>query len=258
MPTWARARRSWCASSAAFALVFSVACREKPEEKPPGHEERSAERGLLFSRIAREKELYPDVTLALLRVPRHRFVPEAFRGDAYSDRPLPIGYGQTISQPSMVALMTNAVRPRRNERCLEIGTGSGYQTAVLAELCERVYSIELLSELARAAEVTLRAEGYGKDRVELRTGDGFQGWPEQAPFHVIVVTAAAREVPAPLAEQLAVGGRLTIPLGEGGAPQRVMLFRREKPGPFGAPGVVAASELVLGRFVPLVSEERER
>jgi protein-L-isoaspartate(D-aspartate) O-methyltransferase len=191
-------------------------------------------------------------------VPRHRFVPEAFRGEAYADRPLPIGYGQTISQPSLVALMTNAVSPGRDDRCLEIGTGSGYQTAVLAELCRQVYSIEILSVLAEQAEKTLRGEGFGPERVALRTGDGFRGWPEAAPFDVILVTAAARELPAPLAEQLAVGGRLVIPLGEEGEPQRVTLFRRVRGGSPGTDGVFEETELTGARFVPLVGEAKER
>jgi protein-L-isoaspartate(D-aspartate) O-methyltransferase len=234
-----------------------VDCRGKSEGTAPSTE-RQGEREILFSRIAREKGLSADVTAALKRVPRHRFVPEASRGEAYADRPLPIGYGQTISQPSMVASMTNAVRPGRKDRCLEIGTGSGYQTAVLAELCRQVYSIEILGVLAEGAKVTLRAEGYGEERVALRTGDGFRGWPEAAPFDVIVVAAAPSKVPAPLAEQLAVGGRLVIPLGEEGAPQRVTLFRRLRPGVIGAKDVFEESEVAGARFVPLLGEARER
>jgi protein-L-isoaspartate(D-aspartate) O-methyltransferase len=234
-----------------------VGCRAR-SDGAAAREERRGERELFFSRLGRERGIAPEITEALKRVPRHRFVPEASRGEAYSDRPLPIGYGQTISQPSMVALMTNAARPRRNERCLEIGTGSGYQTAVLAELCREVYSIEILSVLADEAKATLRAQGYGSDRVELRTGDGFRGWPEAAPFDVIVVTAAPREVPAPLGEQLAVNGRLVIPLGEEGQPQRVTLLRRVRPGALGTKGVFEESDVTGARFVPLVGEARER
>lgn len=212
----------------------------------------------MFSRIAREKGVSVEVAEALKRVPRHRFVPEASRGEAYADRPLPIGYGQTISQPTLVALMTNAVQPRPTDRCLEVGTGSGYQTAVLAELCRRVYSIEILGILAEEAKQTLRREGYDRGRVELRTGDGFRGWPEAAPFDVIVVTAAPREVPAPLAEQLAVEGRLVIPLGEEGEPQRVTLLRRLRGGALGTKDVFEESEVTGARFVPLVGEARER
>ena len=148
---------------------------------------------------------------ALRRVPRHRFVPDDVSDAAYEDRPLPIGHGQTISQPAVVAVMSAAVAPKATDRCLEIGTGSGYQAAVLAELCARVYSIEYVHELARFGEKNLRATGYGSDRVALRTGDGYRGWPDAAPFHVIVVTAAPERVPAPLLEQLAQGGRLVIP-----------------------------------------------
>ncbi len=135
----------------------------------------------MFSRIAREEGVSAEVAEALKRVPRHRFVPEASRGEAYADRPLPIGYGQTISQPTLVALMTNAVHPRPTDRCLEVGTGSGYQTAVLAELCRRVYSIEILGVLAEDAKQTLRREGYDEERVELRTGDGFRVGPKPRP-----------------------------------------------------------------------------
>jgi protein-L-isoaspartate(D-aspartate) O-methyltransferase len=256
--TWGRARRWWCASSAAIALVsVCVACREG-NDRASSRDERRGEREILFSRIAREKGVSVDVAEALKRVPRHRFVPEASRGEAYADRPLPIGYGQTISQPSVVALMTNAVRPRPTDRCLEIGTGSGYQTAVLAELCRQVYSIEIMDVLAERAEQVLRREGYGSGRLELRTGDGFRGWPEAAPFDVILVTAAPRELPAPLAEQLAVGGRLVIPLGEEGEPQRVTWFRRVRPGPLGTKDVFEELEVTGARFVPLVGEARER
>ncbi|MEE8500030.1 MAG: protein-L-isoaspartate(D-aspartate) O-methyltransferase [Kiloniellales bacterium] len=155
--------------------------------------------------------LDPRVTAALETVPRHLFVPEADRRAAYANRPQPIGHGQTISQPYIVAVMTDLAEPGAGDRVLEIGTGCGYQTAVLAELAARVYSVEMVAELARAAAERLRRLGCAN--IETRIGDGAQGWAEQAPFDAIVVTAAAwRRVPPALIEQLANGGRLVIPV----------------------------------------------
>ena len=151
------------------------------------------------------------VLQAMRKVPRQEFVPESARHAAYDDRPLPIGQGQTISQPYVVALMTELARLTPESRVLEIGTGSGYQTAVLAELAAEVYSIEIVPELAHRAEGDLARLGY--KNVHLRGGDGYLGWPELAPFDAIVVTAAPEKIPPPLLEQLKVGGRLVIPVG---------------------------------------------
>lgn len=153
----------------------------------------------------------PAVLAAMERVPRHRFVPEALRESAHADGPLEIGLGQTISQPYIVALMTECLRPRRDMRVLEVGTGSGYQTAVLAECVGEVRSIEILPDLSRRAAVLLDALGYRN--VELRVGDGRAGWPEAAPFDGILVTAAPSSIPPALEEQLAEGGTLVIPVG---------------------------------------------
>jgi protein-L-isoaspartate(D-aspartate) O-methyltransferase len=155
----------------------------------------------------------PRVLEAMRRVARHRFVPEGARDAAYDDHPLPIGHGQTISQPYIVALMTQLARPKPEDRALDVGTGSGYQAAVLAELVERVYSIEIVCPLADEADK--RLQGLGYENVEVRCGDGYQGWPEHAPFDVIIVAAAPDHVPEPLVEQLAVGGRMVIPVGSG-------------------------------------------
>jgi protein-L-isoaspartate(D-aspartate) O-methyltransferase len=152
------------------------------------------------------------VLAALRRVPRHEFVPEGERAAAYANHPLPIGRGQTISQPYIVAAMTELAALDAGSRVLEIGTGSGYQAAVLAELAGEVYTIEIIPELARDAAARLARLGYG--RVHVRAGDGYRGWPEEAPFDAIVVTAAPPEVPAPLEEQLGMGGRLVIPVGD--------------------------------------------
>jgi protein-L-isoaspartate(D-aspartate) O-methyltransferase len=153
------------------------------------------------------------VLAAMRTVPREEFVPPAYRRDAYADQPLPIGGGQTISQPYIVAVMTQLLELRGGERVLEIGTGSGYQAAVLAELAKDVYTIEIDPELAKSAERLLARLGYG--RVHVRSGDGFFGWPEAAPFDAIIVTAAAPRLPEKLVAQLREGGRIVLPLGSG-------------------------------------------
>jgi protein-L-isoaspartate(D-aspartate) O-methyltransferase len=154
----------------------------------------------------------PRVIAALEKVPRHLFVEEALQGQAYSDHPLPIGEKQTISQPYMVALMTEALQLKEKERVLEIGAGSGYQTAILAELAERVYSIERIRSLAIRARQLLYELGYYN--VEIKIFDGTYGWAEEAPFDAIMVTAGAPDIPEPLLNQLAIGGRLVIPVGD--------------------------------------------
>jgi len=222
---------------------------------PKKSDERAAEREALFRSVEREAEVHdPRVLAALRRVPRHRFVPAPLSDRAYEDRPLPIGHDQTISQPTVVAVMTAAVAPASTDRCLEIGTGSGYQAAVLAELCARVYSIEYLAPLARFAEENLRGAGYLEDRVMLRTGDGYRGWPEAAPFHVIVVTAAPESVPKPLLSQLAAGGRLVIPVGPEGAVQELELWTRTGSGD--GPNAFDRRTLMAVRFVPFLGEGR--
>jgi len=152
-------------------------------------------------------------TLAAMRsVPRHEFVPAASRREAYDDHPVPIGHGQTISQPYIVAFMTEALLLRGGERVLEVGTGSGYQAAVLARIAAQVFSIEIVAPLAEESAERLRRLGY--DNVRVRAGDGYQGWPEEAPFDAIIVTAAAPRIPEPLKQQLREGGRLIVPVGE--------------------------------------------
>jgi protein-L-isoaspartate(D-aspartate) O-methyltransferase len=186
----------------------------------------------------------PQVRAALGKVERHRFVPPAQAGLAYRNHPLPIGAGQTISQPYIVALSTDLVQPRAGQRVLEVGTGSGYQAAVLAEIVGKVYTIELLAALGNAAAERLRALGYAN--VEVRIGDGYAGWPEAAPFDAIVVTAAAPRVPQALVEQLKPGGRMVIPVGESGAAQELLVITKRADG-----GVDTRSVLPV-RFVPLV------
>ena len=154
----------------------------------------------------------PRVLAAFRRVPRHHFVPKHLWDQAYNDYPLPIGEDQTISQPYMVAIMTEALELRETDRVLEIGAGSGYQAAILAELAAEVYTIDRLESLAQAADLALKGLGY--KNVKVRVGDGTLGWPEEAPFDAIIVTAGAPQVPRPLTEQLTLGGRLVIPVGD--------------------------------------------
>jgi protein-L-isoaspartate(D-aspartate) O-methyltransferase len=168
------------------------------------------------------------VAAALLRVPRHAFVRAEDVDRAYHDRPLAIGHGQTISQPTVVAMMTELARPGPDDTVLEVGTGCGYQTAVLAELARHVFSIELVPELARDAAARLARLGYAN--VTVRQGDGWEGWPEHAPYAAIVVTAGAAEVPPPLVEQLAPEGRLVIPVDAGGFGQELLLLEKDAHG----------------------------
>ena len=185
------------------------------------------------------------VLQAMAEVPRHRFVPEGMRPFAYQDSPLPIGLEQTISQPYIVALMTQLADPAEGKKALEVGTGSGYQAAVLSRLVDKVYSIEIIPELAERAESILTELGYSN--VSVRQGDGYQGWPEEAPFDIILVTAAAEVVPEPLIEQLAEGGRLIMPVGEMGGVQ--VLTRLIKKG-----GQIRRERILGVRFVPMTGE----
>jgi protein-L-isoaspartate(D-aspartate) O-methyltransferase len=180
---------------------------------------------------------------AMRTVPRHEFVPAALRNDAYGDYPLPIGLGQTISQPYIVALMTELIRPHKGQRVLEIGTGSGYQAAVLAEIVDTVYTIELLPELAASSAERLRHLGYRN--VVVRQGDGYLGWKEFAPFDAILVTASAEDIPAPLVEQLKEGGIMVIPVGPAELVQALTLVRKQKYD-------IVTKDLLPVRFVPLV------
>jgi len=202
-----------------------------------------ARQAMVARQLQRRDITAPRVLIAMGAVPRHRFVPEAMASRAYGDHPLPIGEGQTISQPYIVALMTQWAEVQPGDRVLEVGTGSGYQAAVLAELTDQVWSIELLPELARRAAARLKELGYG--RVRVRCGDGYRGWPEAAPFDAILVTAAAPRVPPALTAQLKEGGRLVIPLGPPGEPQTLMRYRQVQ-------GKLLEEASLAVRFVPLV------
>jgi protein-L-isoaspartate(D-aspartate) O-methyltransferase len=190
--------------------------------------------------------LSPSVVEALRSVPRHRFVPPALVDAAYDNRPLPIGAGQTISQPYIVALSTELIEPQPGHVVLEVGTGSGYQAAVLAAIVRRVYSIEIVESLGREAQARLQTLGHGN--VEVRIGDGYRGWPEHAPFDGIIVTAAAPHVPEPLVQQLKPGGRMVIPVGSGPFGQDLLLIEKS------TDGSVKRRVVLPVRFVPLTGE----
>jgi protein-L-isoaspartate(D-aspartate) O-methyltransferase len=183
------------------------------------------------------------VLRAMRDVPRHLFVPPSLQEQAYDDRPLPIGHDQTISQPYIVALMTELARPKSGDRALEVGTGSGYQAAVLSRLVTRVYSIELVEELARDAAARLKTLGYAN--VTTRAGDGYAGWPEAAPFDIVMVTAAPDHVPQPLVDQLKPEGRMVIPVGSVFDLQQLQLIEKD------GQGRVSTRTIAPVRFVPL-------
>jgi protein-L-isoaspartate(D-aspartate) O-methyltransferase len=185
----------------------------------------------------------PAVLKTMGKVPRHLFVPEEQRSAAYGDRPLPIGYGQTISQPFIVALMTDLINVGPGDSVLEIGTGSGYQAAVLSPLAAKVYSIEIIPQLGERAAARLAELHY--NNVEVKVGDGYYGWPAHAPFDGIVVTAAASHIPPPLVEQLAKGGRMVVPVGGPFATQFLMLLEKRRD------GSITTRQLLPVSFVPL-------
>ena len=185
------------------------------------------------------------VTEVMSSVPRHEFVPENYRARAYQDHPLPIGYGQTISQPYIVAFMTEQLHPQPTDRVLEVGTGSGYQAAVLSKLVAEVYTIEILKPLAQRAEVDLRRLNYSN--VKVKAGDGYKGWPEHAPFDAIIVTAAPDHVPQPLIDQLKEGGRMIIPVG-GREMQQLYLLEKHV-------GKLTQRAVLPVNFVPLTREQ---
>jgi len=181
------------------------------------------------------------VLRAMRKVPRHLFVPAEYQNDAYGDYPLPIGYGQTISQPYIVAYMTEAAQPDKMKKVLEIGTGSGYQAAVLAEIADTVYTIEIVDELASESSARLKKLGY--NNIVVKAGDGYYGWTQHAPFDIIIVTAAAEEIPEPLIDQLAENGRLVIPVGKSFDLQDLILLVKKN-------GKLEKKRLAPVRFVP--------
>jgi protein-L-isoaspartate(D-aspartate) O-methyltransferase len=193
--------------------------------------------------VARGVTAEPVLT-AIKKVPREEFIPGHLRSASYSDHPVPIGYDQTISQPYIVAFMTEQLRLQPKDRILEIGTGSGYQAAILAELAAEVYSIEIVEPLAKTAEATLQRLGY--KNVKVKAGDGYKGWPEHAPFDAIIVTCAPDHVPQPLQDQLKEGGRMIIPVGRPGD-QELYFFEKKN-------GLLERRAVLPVRFVPMTGE----
>ena len=186
---------------------------------------------------------------AIARVPRHLFVPKRHRDKAYENVPLPIGHGQTISQPYVVALMTDLLELKRGDKVLEVGTGSGYQAAILAELVDEVYTIEIIEKLAARAAAVLKQQNYGN--IQTRVGDGYYGWRGAAPFDAIVVTAAADHIPPPLVRQLKPGGRMVIPVGSRFMVQQLVLLEKD------SGGRVSLQQILPVRFVPLTGDHDE-
>lgn len=234
-------------------IVFATGCPGSGPETPgpadrveaeasgaPAPESSREREGMVIDQIEARGISDPRVLAAMRAVPRHRFLPEHARQAAYEDHPVPIGHGQTISQPFIVAYMTQLAEVEEGDRVLEIGTGSGYQAAVLAEMGARVYSIEIVEPLAKSAAALLRELGY--DRVTVRHGDGYEGWPEEAPFDVVMLTAAPPQIPRPLVDQLAEGGRLVAPVGR--HYQELVLATK------GPDGLVGEKVLPV-RFVPM-------
>src|SRR5437762_4976002 len=208
----------------------------------PAQRERIVKEQIVMRGVVEE-----PVLAAMRKVPREEFVPAEFRAESYTDRPLPIGYDQTISQPFIVAFMTEELRPQPIDRVLEIGTGSGYQAAILAELVAEVYSIEIIEPLAKNAEAMLQRLGY--TNVYVYTGSGYKGWPDHAPFDSIIVTCAPEHVPQPLLDQLKEGGRMIIPVGAKYA-QELYLFEKRN-------GRLQQSAVLPVRFVPMLRTEKE-
>ena len=216
--------------------------------RPPASSEEQKEfererQDMVFHQIQRRGIMDKRVLSAMAAVPRHLFVPLKLQQMAYMDGPLPIGYQQTISQPYIVALMTELAEVGDGEKVLEIGTGSGYQAAVLAELTDKVFTVEILPELSAQAEHRLKAMGY--TQVRTRIGDGYLGWPEEAPFDAILVTAAPKEVPQPLTDQLAEGGVLVMPLGPSSGYQQLICVRKTE-------GKLKRETVTAVSFVPLI------
>jgi protein-L-isoaspartate(D-aspartate) O-methyltransferase len=205
-----------------------------------------AQRAEMVDQQLRARDIHtPRVLEAMRRVPRHLFVPESLRANAYEDRPLPIGQGQTISQPYIVAFMTQALEVRETDRVLEIGTGSGYQAAVLAELAKEIYTIEIVTPLAERSRETLTALGY--KNVQVQSGNGYLGWQEHAPFDRIIVTAAPDEVPPALVDQLSTGGLMAIPVGS--VDQELRILRK-------TPDGLETLQTLPVRFVPMTGKPK--
>ncbi len=230
-----------CAAALVIAVVFG--CRGSSQDTTDYD---AARERMVRQQIAARDISDPEILAAFEKVERHKFVDSSLWSMAYNDHPLPIGEGQTISQPYIVALMTDLAGLDSSDTVLEIGTGSGYQAAILAELVDQVYTIEIVKSLGLQARERLRQLGY--DNVEVRIGDGYQGWPEQAPFDAIIITCAPPKIPQPLLDQLADGGRMVVPVGT--YYQELILVEKED-------GELRKSRIAPVRFVPMTGESQE-
>ncbi|HKL22168.1 MAG TPA: protein-L-isoaspartate(D-aspartate) O-methyltransferase [Tichowtungia sp.] len=232
--------------NALFACCIALSTNTAAEPA----EYRSERREMVENQIVARGITNDAVIAAMRTVPRHLLIPEKYRRDPYGDHPIPIGYGQTISQPYIVAYMTRVLDVEPGDKVLEVGTGSGYQAAVLAEITPNVYSIEIVPQLADHAKQALQQAGY--EKVTVRQGDGYYGWEEKAPWDAIVVTAAAGHIPPPLVQQLRKGGRMVIPVGSGFGTQYLLLVEKNDT------GEVSTRNLMPVRFVPFTRAEKEQ
>ena len=223
--------------------MFSLFCPHDSSAASPASDYTAARSEMVTSQIADRGVRDERVLSAMRKVPRHEFVPASERRNAYRDTPLPIGEGQTISQPYIVALMTELAEPDPSDRVLEIGTGSGYQAAVLAEIVQHVYTIEIEPSLAQGAQQALDQLGYRN--VTVRAGDGYAGWPEHAPFDIVMITAAPDHIPQPLIDQLKAGGRMVVPVGPIASTQQLRVLEKD------TTGKVTSKVIAPVRFVPL-------
>ncbi|MEJ5265288.1 MAG: protein-L-isoaspartate(D-aspartate) O-methyltransferase [Bacteroidales bacterium] len=227
----------------AFIIVAGMDCSSSQENDYVRWREQMVSEQII-SRGIKDKK----VIAAMRKVERHRFVPDEYKQVAYGDHPLPIGYEQTISQPYVVAFMTEALELKQTDRILEIGTGSGYQAAILAEICDSVFTIEIVPELAQQAKLLLEQLGY--KNIQVKHGDGYQGWIEKAPFDAIIVTCSPTKIPQPLKDQLREGGRMIIPVGYSQTDQYLYLIKKQN-------GRLVEKAVLPVRFVPMVNFEKK-
>jgi protein-L-isoaspartate(D-aspartate) O-methyltransferase len=239
-------RVSIIATVLSFLCIYNV-----PNEAPAQADPFSANRSRMIANDLIARDISdPAVLKAMGKVRRHLFVDKSLWNEAYADYPLPIGDGQTISQPYIVALMTQSLKLKQDDKVMEIGTGSGYQAAILAEIVQQVYSREIVKTLAEKAERLLRSLGY--QNIKIKTGDGYRGWEEYAPFDAIIITCAVNHLPAPLVNQLREGGRIVLPLGDSGLfAQRLVLGTKKG-------GKIELQQITGVRFVPMMGESQKK